>query len=967
MRKGVLLSLIILWAGASWGWGFDGDMGVDTEPLTDGSADYPWLIEDISDFDEFAGDPVYWGAGVCTRLECNIDLAGRVYDGAVIGSYVNKFYGVFDGNDHVVANMCIGTVDEDLYGGGLFYDIVNEAEVRGLGVVNINIMGNNLHICGGLCANSSGKIVNCYTTGFIIGISRLDIVGGLCSYCEGVCMNCYSTCDVIGGDGCRSVGGLCGEAREGVPDSGTFTECYTDGLVECGKNSLEIGGLCGVVDMCGDFLIVFADCYSTSTVSAGAGSRGIGGLCGWNWCGTITDCYMAGTVSATSDSDGGVTERIGGLCGHNHGGTIEYCHMAGMVSVTNNGERSVAIGGLCGYNDVGRIIHCHAAGTVSVDGEEASYAVGGLCGGNENSEILYCGSTASVNCGNGGWRIGGLCGWSYSSSITESFAKSSITVSDIMSLWVGGICGDANCSEIRNCYSDSIFYVDIACGVGGICGNFDGGVLENCYSAGIEIYEEPDSNVMYTAYPSVEGTNCFWDVGIDGEVIESGGSWGLPTDQMQMKITYVDAGWDFTDVDGDPAKWVLREGGFPRLNWEDVELSPKYSGGYGTADSPYQIATKQDLLDMAANVEDYGQRFVLTADIDLAGEVFSTAVIAADTDNTNDDEDFDGYEFKGVFDGGGYAIRNLTIDTGGAGNDFLGLFGKLGGRYVKLLNLRVIDGNISSGDYCFGVGLLFGSYGEWYTGYSEYRDKLIENCFSSGGIVCRDWAFGVGGVGGYCRNDEMPILITISNCGSSCSVIVGENSDSSGGILGFGEGFNISSCYAVGSVTSGYGSDYTGGLCGECGLSSIGNCYASGLVSGGDEVGGLAGFAGDCHNCFWDVESSGIADPEAGGADSDGMVGLSTAQMQVEGTFTAAGWDFNAEGENGLDDIWHMPYGGSGYPRLWFERDIPGDFVGGYGVDIEDLAGVAAGWGDVYGMADLVVIAEYWLEGCVSH
>jgi hypothetical protein len=92
----------------------------------------------------------------------------------------------------------------------------------------------------------------------------------------------------------------------------------------------------------------------------------------------------------------------------------------------------------------------------------------------------------------------------------------------------------------------------------------------------------------------------------------------------------------------------------------------KYSGGTGDANDPYQIATADDLLALAADANDYNQYFILTADIDLdpnlpGRQVFTTAVIARDTDNSN--YSFDGVSFTGVFDGAGHKITKLTIDT----------------------------------------------------------------------------------------------------------------------------------------------------------------------------------------------------------------------------------------------------------------------------------------------------------------
>jgi hypothetical protein len=87
-------------------------------------------------------------------------------------------------------------------------------------------------------------------------------------------------------------------------------------------------------------------------------------------------------------------------------------------------------------------------------------------------------------------------------------------------------------------------------------------------------------------------------------------------------------------------------------------------------------------------------------------------------------------------------------------------------------------------------------------------------------------------------------------------------------------------------------------------------------VSGDDPVGGLVGddLKGTVKDSFWDIQTSGQA-ASAGGT------GKTTAEMQMESTFTDAGWDFVEETANGTEDIWWILEGREGrdYPRLWWE------------------------------------------------
>ena len=77
----------------------------------------------------------------------------------------------------------------------------------------------------------------------------------------------------------------------------------------------------------------------------------------------------------------------------------------------------------------------------------------------------------------------------------------------------------------------------------------------------------------------------------------------------------------------------------------------QYSGGSGTADDPYRIATAADLIALGETPEDYDKHFILTADIDLdpnlpGGRLFDRAVVP---------------EFFGVFDGDDHTVSNLVI------------------------------------------------------------------------------------------------------------------------------------------------------------------------------------------------------------------------------------------------------------------------------------------------------------------
>ncbi|NIP27296.1 MAG: hypothetical protein GWN67_25810 [Phycisphaerae bacterium] len=208
---------------------------VNTALSLDGSGtqEDPWRIRSLADFNDFAADPNYWDDYI--RLETDVNLAGRVYDRAVIAPILpyggnNDFSGVFDGNHHKIINLHIddGGTENDFLG---LFGFVVDGEVRNLGLEGVSVSGDMF--VGGLMGKNFGLISNCYSTG---GVNGVSLVGGLVGNNGfGNISNCYSTCDV---NGVSTVGGLVG-----LNSSGNISNCYSIGDV----SGVEyVGGVVGL-------------------------------------------------------------------------------------------------------------------------------------------------------------------------------------------------------------------------------------------------------------------------------------------------------------------------------------------------------------------------------------------------------------------------------------------------------------------------------------------------------------------------------------------------------------------------------------------------------------------------------------------------------------------------------------------------------------------------------------------------
>jgi hypothetical protein len=227
------------------------------------------------------------------KLIADINLAGYAYDSAVIAPDLGgdgftfpgtSFTGVFDGNGHAVSHLTI-TGKSYL---GLFGRIGSGAEVKDLGVVDVNITGSYYAIGGLVGDNFQSSVTSCYSTGTVTGYT---FVGGLVGYNSyGDIAASYSTCAVsAASSGNQNVGGLAGL------NAGRINTSYSTGPV---SGQRRVGGLVGrTTDL-------IAMCYSTGTVS---GDQDVGGLVGIidPDQDIVTSCFWDVETSGQSSSAGG--------------------------------------------------------------------------------------------------------------------------------------------------------------------------------------------------------------------------------------------------------------------------------------------------------------------------------------------------------------------------------------------------------------------------------------------------------------------------------------------------------------------------------------------------------------------------------------------------------------------------------------------------------------------------------------
>ena len=254
----------------------------------------------------------------------------------------------------------------------------------------------------------------------------------------------------------------------------------------------------------------------------------------------------------------------------------------------------------------------------------------------------------------------------------------------------------------------------------------------------------------------------------------------------------------------------------------------QYSGGSGTADDPYQIATAADLIALGETPDDYDKHFILTADIDLdpnlpERKVFDRAVISPIECDI---------AFTGVFNGDGHTLSNFSCSSTDANS--IALYGWVQG---QIINLGLVNPQVRA-------------YGR--DGVAPLVDTLdggtVSGCFVQGGS-----ASGGQWVGG----------LVACNLGT------------------------IVNCYSLAAIT---GNRSVGGLVGSCYDGTIRNSYSAGWVTGVEDVGGLVGAVEDSFiaGCYWDVEESGqfLSAAGVGKTTSQLQSGLTFINWWTDATWT---------------------------------------------------------------------------------
>ena len=256
----------------------------------------------------------------------------------------------------------------------------------------------------------------------------------------------------------------------------------------------------------------------------------------------------------------------------------------------------------------------------------------------------------------------------------------------------------------------------------------------------------------------------------------------------------------------------------------------------------YTISSKEELVQLKEMSDDglleAGSTFVLTKDIDMSGVTGWNGIGATNA-------------FRGIFEGNGYTISNLSGTQG--------LFSSVSRhsdairwseiKNVRLENVRVLGTSVSRGAICGsgshgkisncsvvngiveGGNYTAGILGQGYYLYTKY-------CYFEGSVTGKNY---IGGITGYNNYSETTNSISVGTISGNSSV---------GGIVGNG---SVLVCKAFATVK---GVTNVGGISGG----RDGNdSYFNGIVKGETKVGGISA-NGSNTNCIVEGSVSGTTD-----------------------------------------------------------------------------------------------------------
>ena len=875
-----------------------------TEFEGEGTAESPYLIKKLDDL-ILLGDIVnsveeadYNGVsslgkkynnsytGAYFRMENDIDMSG--YRFSPIGDdWQHRFNGTFDGNNFSITGLSVSTGAAGY--AALFGNAGDGSVIKNLTVKN-PVIKSQEYYAAAVAGWSQGTIENCHVSGAEI-YNEGSVAGALAGVAT-VVKGCSA-------DGCN-VTGLAG----------------------------HVGGLVGQVVK----LIENSYAVSTSVVADGVEGNPAGGLTGSLYEADAYNCYFSGSVNTNKTYAANM--QVGGIGGFLYKGTMDRCFSVATVSGYDN---KAYVGGVVGTLQ-GTMTNCYSAGMVY---SLSSRYTGGLTGyisayedADKNllqSVVKNCYTSASVTAET----------YMYDPEKEVRETLGTINPNELVNPTVENIFFDKNITNFNSVkYGTTTSELTKAAGVDG----FDAAVwtvTEGQYPR-LKGIDENEAAYMSASAIALPFGSTISKIYADAELHPLGAT----TYKLLVNGKLVDDGY-YSSIENNRKFKLKTEFGTDTLFVSNgktsfyyfMKVAPMPYEGIGTAENPFLIKTKDELIKLSEITSVKNQLFPETYfkianDIDLQYDPAFLGICTGDAASN---------KFAGTIDGGGHAIHNMYFNTVAweegkepVGDDisqaepntkecvsWKGFVGRLDAAgVVKNLTIAadakllffgtaapVVAYNYGLVDNCRNYADVVG-VSCWIGGISGQNVKggKITNCYNAGNITSGYMA--VGGISGV----NYGTIENSANVGDVAvkSVTMFNEPGSSklglaGGIAGNTNGGLYRNVVNAGAVYAEY--SRAGGITGSLakvsstdvdGQNDMYNAINFGVVESASltligGLGGVSGTEGTLQNNYWDKQILPLK--ANGNLDYEGMNGVETSVLTsgtaLEG-FDAELWDFTA-------------------------------------------------------------------------
>ena len=466
-------------------------LGTKSSPYKIGSAeDLARLAAEVNRGNSFSGK--YF------EMTGSIDLSNTPW--TAIGSYSNRFDGIFDGKGYAIHNLNYSSSVENSdanSGHGLFSTVTGA-------VKNLSVYGSVSSVAkytGMVVGNLvGGEVSGCRAYGSVSGFGNVGGVVGLNSGSVFDCVN-YALVTDNGSSGCYRFGGVVGTATT----NGSVSDCVNNGTVRVSKGSGYVGGVVGYKEN----NATITDCSNYGAVSNTLTYTG--GVIGYavGQSADFTGLYNYAPISGAKHTAGivGYNKQTAIKNSDNYGYVKGTTYVAGIASYSEaNTENCLNLGNITGTASYvagvvgstnGSIASCVNRGDVYTK----SSTVGGVVANVTANKSLGKANTVT-DCENYGHikvesttanaNVGGIVGKSAKATLDDgSYLKpvieNCVNYGTVFSNanYTGGVIGGSDGSVVRGCDNHGSVFSGLGTYVGGIAGsNWGYGLVTGCTNYG---------------------------------------------------------------------------------------------------------------------------------------------------------------------------------------------------------------------------------------------------------------------------------------------------------------------------------------------------------------------------------------------------------------------------------------------------------------------------------------------------